>query len=330
MRILTGMVLLAMVAVSQAEDEVKLKNGDRLTGTVKSLSGGKLVLETAHSGPIKIDWSLVASVKVDAPTKVKLVTGETLEGKLSPGAEGRVKIESGGTAAPVEVDPLKVASFNEPPTQWHGALSASAKATDGNTHLRSFLITGEAIRETELDQLLARAIFRYAEDSGTLIERNSYGIGKYSYKFTPRFYGYVSEELQGDTFKDLTLGTITSIGVGYVLVKEEWIDFSAEAGFAYFTNDHRIAPDETHPGARISARLRVALPLGFEFKDIFTIYPNFEDSQDFTIRNEATLGTKLGGGWTLLGGVITEFDKKPSPGLRRNDDTYFIGLGYTF
>ncbi len=330
MRVMVGMVFLSMMMVASAEDEVKLKNGDRLTGTVKSLAGGKLIIETAHSGPIKIDWSLVASVKVDAATKVKLVTGETLEGKISPGTEGRLKIESGGTAAPVEVDPAKVTHFNEPPTQWHGGLSASAKATDGNTHIRSFLITGEAIRETEGDQLLARAIFRYAEESGQLIERNAYGIGKYSYKLTPRFYAYVSEELLGDTFKDLRIGTITSVGVGYQFIKEDWVDLAAEAGFAYFTNDFRVADDESHPGGRASVRFRIALPLGFEFKEIFTIYPNFENSQDYQIRNEATLGTKLGGGWTLLGGVITEFDNKPTPGLEKTDDTYFVGLGYTF
>lgn len=330
MRVLTGMALLAMTAVGSADDEVKLMNGDRLTGTVKSLAGGKLVLETAHSGPLKIDWSLVASVKIDASTKVKLATGETLQGKVSPGAEGRLKIDSGGIAAPVEVDPSKITHFNEPPTEWHGALSASAKATDGNTHIRSFLIAGEAIRETEADQILVRAIFRYAQESGMLIERNAYGIGKYSYKFTPRFYGYFSQELQGDTFKDLSLGSITSIGAGYELLKEEGIDLSAEAGFAYFSNDFRVASDESHPGGRAALRLRVALPLGFEFKDLFTIYPNFENSQDYQIRNEATLGTKLGGGWTLLGGMITEYDNKPTPGLEKTDDTYFVGLGYTF
>ena len=32
----------------------------------------------------------------------------------------------------------------------------------------------------------------------------------------------------------------------------------------------------------------------------------------------------------LLGGVITEYDRKPSPGFKRQDDTYFIGLGYKF
>ena len=177
---------------------------------------------------------------------------------------------------------------------------------------------------------MLRAIFRYGQQSRVLTERNAYGIVKYNYKFTPRFYGYVSEELLGDTFKDLSLESITSIGAGYDVLKESWIDLSTEAGFAYFSNDFRVAPDESHAGARAAAKLRVALPLGFEFKDTFTIYPNFKHSQDFQIRNEATLGTALGGGWNLLGGVITEFDKQPSPGLRRRDDTFFVGLGYVF
>jgi|SRR6185295_12524299 len=330
MRILTVALLFTAMAVASADDEVKLKNGDRLTGTVKGLAGGKLILETTHSGPLKIDWAQVVSVKTDKPIKVKLVTGETLEGKLSPGAEGRLKIETVGAAAPVEAELPKVAAFNEPPTQWHGNINAAAKATDGNTHTKSFLIAAEGTRETEADLFLLRAIWRYSQQGSTLTERNAYGIAKYSYKFTPRFYGYISEELASDTFKDLRLGSITSIGAGYEIMKEDWIDLSAEAGFAYFSNDFRVAGDESHAGARASTKLRVALPLGFEFKDTFTIYPNFKNSQDFQLRNEATLGTSLGGGWSLLGGVITEFDKTPSPGLKRQDDIFFVGLGYVF
>jgi len=330
MRVLTGGLLFLFVAGAFADDEVKLKNGDRLTGTVKGLAGGKLLLETSHSGPLKIDWAQVVSVKTDTPIKVKLATGETLEGKLAPGAEGRLKIETVGPAAPVEVDLPKVAAFNEPPAQWHGTLSAAAKATDGNTHTKSFLIAGEATRETEMDLMLVRAIWRYSQTGPILTERNGYGIGKYAYKFTPRFYGYVSEELLADKFKDLRLGSVTSIGAGYDILKESWIDLSAEAGFAYFSNDFRVASDESHAGARVSAKLRLALPLGFELKDLFTIYPNFETSQDFQLRNELTLGTALGGGWSLLGGIITEYDRTPSPGLERRDDTFFVGLGYKF
>jgi len=133
-----------------------------------------------------------------------------------------------------------------------------------------------------------------------------------------------------DSFKDLAMESITSVGAGYEFVKSAPIDCSLEAGVAYFSNNFDVQPDESHIGARINAILRVALPLGFEFKDTFTMYPNGEDSQDYQIRNVATLGTALGSGWDLLGGVISEFDNKPSPGVKRLDDTYFVGLGYTF
>src|SRR6185436_1621886 len=288
MRVFPGMLAVFLLsAVVAADDEVKLKNGDRLTGKVTSLAGGKLELETTHSGPLKIDWAQVVSVKTDNPIKVRMITNEIFEGKLSPGENGRLKIETQGAAAPIEVDLPKVMFFNQPPTQWHGSITASAKATDGNTHVKSFLIAGEGTRETEGDLFFLRAIFRYAKTSGLLTERNGYGIGKYNLKITPDFYAYVSEELLSDRFKDIRIQTITSIGLGYVFLKQKEIDFAAEAGFAYITNDFLVANDESHPGARISAKLRVALPFGFELKDIFTIYPIFKHSQDYQIRNEA-------------------------------------------
>ncbi|HVE39220.1 MAG TPA: DUF481 domain-containing protein [Planctomycetota bacterium] len=330
MRVLSIAVLFLGISVAFADDEVKLKNGDRLSGSIKSLAGGKLVIETPETGPIKVDWSQVVSVKTDNPVKVKLITGDLIEGKIVPGAEGKLKVESGGTVAPVEVEMTKISHFNQPPVQWHGTLNAAAKATDGNTHVRSFLVAGDGTRETDSDLILIRAIFRYAEQNGLLSERNSYGMGQYNLKITPRFYAYLSEELQGDTFKDLRLRTITSVGVGYEILKEKDYELAAEGGLAYITNDFRVASDESHLGARVSVRGRLALPLGFELKELFTIYPNFKHSQDYQFRNEATLGTALGGGWTALGGVITEFDNKPSPGIKKQDDTYFIGLGFTF
>jgi len=330
MRVLASVLLFGMLSIAAADDEVKLKNGDRLSGKVAGLAGGKLLMETPESGPIKLDWTQIVSIKTDAPIKLKLVTGEWLEGKVSPGADGKIKVESAGTVAPIEIEFPKVASINEPPAAWHGKISAAAKATDGNTHTKSFLIAGEAARETDLDLLSAKAIFRYGQTGSTLTERNSYGIGKYQYKITPAVYAYVSEELMSDTFKDLSLESITSVGAGYVFLKQAAIDFSAEAGLAYFANNFDVAPDESHLGARVATFLRVSLPLGFEFKDNFTIYTNFKHSQDFQLRNEATLGTALGSGWDLLGGVITEYDKTPSPGLKSTDDTYFVGLGYTF
>ncbi len=330
MRIIASVILLAMVAVAVADDEVKLKNGDRLSGKITGLGGGKLTIETPGTGPVKVDWAQVVSVKTDAPVKVTMTTGEIVEGKVGLGAEGRLKVETQGAAAAVEIDLAKVKAFNEPPAAWHGKLSASAKSSSGNTNENSFLISAGATRETEMDLLLFKAIFHYGTTNSVLTERNAYGIGKYQLKMSPELYVYVSEELQGDKFKDLSIGTITSAGVGVVILKQPAIDLSTEVGPAFYTNDFYVAPDETHMGIRSSTYLRVALPLGFDLRDNLTLYTNFEDSQDFQLRNELTIGTSLGGGWDLLGGVITEYDRTPTAGLERQDDTVFVGLGYTF
>ncbi len=330
----TAAVVLFVMVVASARvgaDEVVLKNGDKLTGTVVGLSGGKLSLDTPHSGVVKIDWGQVASIKTEAKVKVKLATGEVVEGMISPGEAGKLSVKSEGAAQPVIVELGKVTHFNEPPTAWHGNLNAAARATDGNTHNRSGLLAGEGTRATENDLFLIKFVFRYGEKSGEIQERNGYGLAKYQYTFYEGLYGFASVELLSDRFKDLSLGTVVAAGLGYQIFKEDWMDLSAEAGIAFFDNNFReLQEDESHVGGRLSARLRVALPLGFEFKDLFTYYPNFEDTADWQIRNEATLGTALGGGWALLGGVITEFDNEPAEGLEEYDNTYFVGLGYTF
>lgn len=319
-----------LFAAGAAGDEVKLKNGDRVTGTVKGLAGGKLAVDTAHSGTLQIAWGEIASFTTEGKHRVRLTTGEEVEGKLS-GQDGKLKVASEGAAAPVEIEWAKVTHLNKPPTAWKGNLSLAARATDGNTHTLSGIATADLSRATDNDEFLLRAIYRYGERSGELQERNAYGMGKYSFRFTERFYTYASIELLSDKFKDLTLQTVVSVGLGYDILKESWIDFSAEAGVAYIDNNFdEVEVDESHAGGRASAKLRLDLVLGFVFKDVFTIYPNFEESQDFQIRNEAMLTNTLGGGWSIIGGVITEYDRTPSPGTVRHDDTYFVGLGYTF
>jgi hypothetical protein len=112
-------------------------------------------------------------------------------------------------------------------------------------------------------------------------------------------------------------------------LKEKEIDFAARRASRTSPTTSTVAPTSPTRAPACRARLRVALPLGFEFKDLFTIYPNFKHSR--TTRSATRRpGDALGGGWTLLGGVITEFDNRPSPGLKKADDTYFIGLGLTF
>ncbi len=328
MRLLLLCCLLA--APVFAQDEITLKSGEKVVGTIKGMKGGKLAVDSAQLGSLKIAVDQIAALKSDQVFKFTLATGESLEGRISAFDAGKARVESTG-AGPVDVELAKVKYVNEPPVEWHGFIDIGGRTTDGNTHNAAFFASCEASRVSEVDEILVRAMFRYGEDSDrVIIERNSYGLAKYAYKFSDRFYGFATAEFYADRFKDLTLRTVLAGGVGYKVVTEPWMDLSFEAGVAYIDNNFRDGDDEGHAGARLAAHARVALPLGFELVDDFVIYPNFEESQDFQIHNEVAVARAIGGGWTMRAGVITDYDREPALGTHRHDDTYFISIGYKF
>jgi len=329
MRILTILAVLVGSAAAAHADEVTLKNGDRLTGKIVDLVGGKLRIDTGHSGVVSVDWTQVASIKTDAKIKVKLVSGEVVEGTLGAGQEGRLRIESGG-AGPLEIPPDRVKAFNEPPVAWHGSIDVAARTTDGNTHTTTMLVAADALRATESDRLYFKAVFRYGETQNVITERNAFGQVKYDYLLSEKIYAFVSGEVLSDKFKDLSLRTVLAAGVGYIFLKSPEMDFWGDAGLAFVDNDFREASDESHTGGRISAHARRVLPFGFEAVDDVVYLPNFEDSGDWQLRNDFAVTTGLGQGWTLKAGMITEYDNDPPTDRRKYDDIYYVGLGYRF
>jgi len=87
---LTTFVLLLLLctgAIVNAE-QVSLKNGDHLTGTIVSMNGKKLVLKTAYAGDISIDWDSVDQFISDQPLVVTKANQQTVTGTVkSQGAD---------------------------------------------------------------------------------------------------------------------------------------------------------------------------------------------------------------------------------------------------
>ena len=80
-------VLLAGIAVTgtasaDKTDIMLFKNGDRLTGEVKSLDRGKVSFDTDAAGVIKVEWDDIGQLYSPATFEVALEDGERLYGSL--------------------------------------------------------------------------------------------------------------------------------------------------------------------------------------------------------------------------------------------------------
>ena len=327
--VLAAAAVLVFAAIDARADEIVLKNGDKITGKILDFAGGKLRVETGHSGVVTVDWGQVATLKTDGPVKVKLTDGEVVEGKLAWGADGKFTVES--LTGVKEVKPDQIKKLNEPPSEWHGGFNLAARTSDGNTHTTSALLTLDALRESEQDRWSAKATFRYGKTKDVLTERNGYGIGKYEYFISERMYAFGALELMSDRFKDLRMRTTISAGLGYIFFKEEKTDLWADIGPAYIRNDFiDIEEDEGHMALRISAHFRRTLPLSLELTDDAWITPNLEEGDDWQARNDLAVTAGLGAGWAFKTGIITDYDNDPPDDVRKYDNTYYVGLGYRF
>ena len=64
-------VTLSAIALPSFADTVWLKNGDRLTGKISVLDGGKLLIETEYGGSIPLKWSKIATLESDQKLLIK-------------------------------------------------------------------------------------------------------------------------------------------------------------------------------------------------------------------------------------------------------------------
>ncbi|MBN1930058.1 MAG: DUF481 domain-containing protein [Desulfobacterales bacterium] len=314
-------------------DEIYLKNGDKLSGTVKNLDAGVLTFQTEYSELIKIQKEKIEKISTDTMVELYMTSGEIIRGKLETMSTGQLIVESSAVRASSAIDWLKVERINPPPKdtdKWHGNINLGGSLQTGNTDRTSAAVGAEAFRKTERDRFTIRFLYNYAEEDNELAARSTFGAFKYDYFFTQALYGYLAVDLLSDEFKDLTLRTVVGPGVGYQIWDDNIKQLLFEAGLAYFSEDLDEGEDDQWITARIAAYFHYQLTDSFGFSDQITIYPNIEDGGEFQLRNEASITSMIGGNWALRFSNIIEHDSDPPDNVKENDIYWLISLQYQF
>jgi putative salt-induced outer membrane protein YdiY len=311
-------------------DQVILENGDKLTGRVVKVEGGKLTLKTDYAGSVEIDVEKIRSIVTDHPAEVKLETGEVLKGKLKTVEEGKLTVEPSPGREVATMDWKKVAAVNPPPRKLTGSITVGGTSQSGNTERASASVGADAAIRSDKDRFSLRFLFNYGEEKGEETANNTYLNLKYDYFFTKKFYGLLAFELLKDKFVDLNLRTIVGPGAGYQVWDDPVKFLSLEAGVSYFSEDHIDNPHKDWVAARLAANFRYRIFKIITFADLIEAYPSLTYGGEYTLRNEASLISPLGAAWSLKLSNIWRRESDPPPGIERDDLTWILGLQYSF
>lgn len=103
-----ALLLLLLTGTAFAEDDVIIfKNGDRLTGEVKSLERGRLRFKTEATDTIDIEWDEVAYLGSDQNIQVETVLGQRFLGHLVR-AEDKNTLVVQSSAGPINLNNTQV------------------------------------------------------------------------------------------------------------------------------------------------------------------------------------------------------------------------------
>jgi putative salt-induced outer membrane protein YdiY len=327
------MLLVFLCSGYALADEVILTNGDRLSGKIIDVRDGILTLETGYSEPVKLKFEAVEKMSSTEPVELHLTDGEVLKGKIITNTNRQAAVEAGPGREAVTVAFDTIAALNPPPKEpvtWKGNITLGGNLKDGNSDSMNLSAGALAVRRSENDRFLINALYNRTEDNGVRTAENTYGQLKYDYFMSPKWYLYLNVDMLSDDFQDINFRTSVGPGFGYQVWDEENRALSLEAGVSYTSEDRDLGEDKNWISARLGVNFLYKLFDRVVFTDQFVIYPNLDDTGEYTLRNDAALVTDIGSNWAFRLGNIWERNSNPGPDLKKDDFTWILGLQYSF
>ena len=311
-------------------DKIEFGDGNILHGTVASLEKGILVFSTDYSKEIKIPVDKIKTISTDKAVKLKMTNDSILKGKLTTLKDGKVAVvlEPVGKTVPFEWEQIK--HINEPPGSWDGNISLGGNIKSGNSESVRVNLSFGALREWEQDRFQFRFFYNYEEDDNTLSGRDFFGSMKFDHFFTKNFFTALSLEAKGDEFKDLNLRTTVGLGLGYRIWNDDIKILEVEGGISYFSENLDVGMDQEFFAGRFGLTFSYKVFENLLFKDYLLYYPNLERPQEYRLRNEASVISALGKGWSTKVTYIFDQDTEATFGIEDKDHQFIFSIQYSF
>ena len=353
------LVFLGLASAAFA-DQITLKNGDHLTGTIVKSDGKTLVLHTEFAGDVTLQFTAITQITTDKPLHVALKNGQTVVGPITA-SEGKLEVTP-KTGAPVETPADSVVAIRNDADQlayekslhpgllegWQGGANVGFSFTRGNSQTENLALAFIAARATKTDKLSLYTNVIYGTNKlatpSTTANTEAGGI-RYDHNINPRMFGFVGADFTSNALQDLNLRSVGSVGVGYHAIKSDktTLDFLAGGNFTdenytvTITNT-TVTPPTTSTrklvhnfgGLTLGEELTHKLGKTTVLAQKLYLYPNLTQTGEYRGTFDLGLVTKISKwlGWQNQFGDV--YVSNPPMGTKQNDVVLTTGLNISF
>ncbi len=341
------MFVLATTVCAVFADSVVMKNGDRITGTIKHMAENKLVITAPEYGDITVDWSKIDHVQIDRDVPVKLTTGEILHGKIQTSEKGmQIVSKTAGTTQAMNAEDIHaIKNVKEYQVKWSASALFGLTSSFGNTEETSINFFTITERKTFLknqlkDKITIKGDYNLTiteveengeEDSQVTTRNGELGI-RYDNYFKPDLLSwFVLARVGFDRFRDLDLEAEEAAGINYTVFKDSRHWLSVGPGLSQVNRFYKDAEDESFLAMRTELDYQLQIMKGLDFYEQASIRNPFEGfTTEFTVTSETGLKYQLAKYIHSRFVFIVDYDHNPPDGIERTDKTLFLQIGVGF
>lgn len=351
--IVTLCALILLGSGAARADQVTLKNGDRISGTIVKADGKTLVLKTDAAGELIIKWDSVSGIVSSQPLSLQLKGGQIISGNVTTD-DGKFEVgthDRGEVAAPRD-SVVAIRNGEEQSTYdrlrhprltdfWSGLLDTGLSETRGNSALTAFNLAAKAARVTTRDKLSLYVTSVYATDNTTPPNRTTansiQGGARFDYNLKPRLFAFAIADFAYDEFQHLDLRSVLGGGLGLHVIKTDNTTFDVFAGSDYdrekfSPNPPLVLTDVIRNVAEVDAGEELGWKLNnrVSVSERFSVFPNLSDIGQYRFQFDTTAATKLKNwlSWQIT--ISDRYLSDPLPGLKTNDELLSTGLRLSY
>lgn len=313
-------------------DTVWLSNGDRLTGDIVLLDGGKLALKTKYAGQVLIDWKDIDTLRADKPLMLRLDgLDSNRSNQLLAAGKGMVRVVSDETGAKTVTVPLASITRMVHPRSivrdavWEGNLDAKLDLERNEDSSDEFNFKGDTRIEHGRWRHVMSAELEHETKNGVEIDNNwqlEYDIDRF---FTKHWFMRTGVEHQKDDYDFVRRQTIVGTGPGYRFWDNEL------GRFDLITQINQVNYQSEVDDLKFNS-----LSIAWDYKRLIwgtrlEFYTNAEthwpmiDKVDYVLDGELGLRYSLNS-WARLS-LLYELDQTKGRDALDSDKRYLIGVG---
>lgn len=318
-------------------DIVTLTNGDRLTGTVRRVSEGKLTLQSNLAGTVQIAWSDVREIQSDAEFSVLTAHGQRLDGRLA--LEGARVVIAQQSREPVTLPSREVARVVRGERQ--RGTRRVISALDGSADIGFSVARGNQNQmqsSTGVRAGYTSAQYRFSGRINSLFARQDGARSQSRHALNARLdrflndrsFAYALTGLERNERRLLDLRSRLGGGMGWRVRSSANTKLSLLGGIAYVHERLREQANqstlESFGGLEWSTLLLGVVSVDTQL----TIHPSLLDGSDVRVEYDGTFRVPIAGRFTYSLRLFDRYDTRPAAMVARNDYGVVTGLGVVF